>query len=328
MFIGVVRDDGIVGLAHALVLTESERTVSITIQFLGAAGCVTGSQFLVSTGDRRVLVDCGMFQGSPEETERNRMPFAFDVTTLDAALLTHAHLDHCGRVPALARAGFRGPIHATAATVDLAEIVLRDSAKLQVEWTRRWNRHHAEKAEEKAAEVESEAVATDTERDDETLPERIRNAEPEGRTETRKPLYDDHDVDRVVEQMRGCAYGEEVSITDGVTAVFHDAGHILGSAIIELRVTDGGRDAHDRLLRRPRSRRHPDPPRPDADRRRRLRRHRVDLRQPRAWPARHGDRGARRHDQRGSRRARRAPRAGLRHRPHPGGRLGAGRPRP
>ncbi len=213
--------------------------MSITIQFLGAAGCVTGSQFLVSTGARRVLVDCGMFQGSPEETERNRMPFAFDVTTLDAALLTHAHLDHCGRLPALARAGFRGPIHATAATADLAEIVLRDSAKLQVEWTRRWNRHHAEKAEDKAAEVESEAVATDTERDDETLPERIRNAEPEGRTETRKPLYDDHDVDRVVEQMRGCAYGDEVSVTDGITAVFHDAGHILGSAIIELRVTDG-----------------------------------------------------------------------------------------
>jgi metallo-beta-lactamase family protein len=88
--------------------------------------------------------------------------------------------------------------------------------------------------------VESEAVATDTESDDETLPERIRNAPPEGRTETREPLYDDHDVDQVMEQMRGCAYGEEVAIADGITAVFHDAGHILGSAIIELRVVDGG----------------------------------------------------------------------------------------
>jgi len=218
--------------------------VSITIGFLGAAGCVTGSQFLVTAGERRVLVDCGMFQGSPEEVERNRMPFAFDVDTLDAVLLTHAHLDHCGRLPALARAGFNGPVHATRATVDLAEIVLRDSAKLQVEFAERWNRRRqrkaeraAERAAEAAAEVESEAAAEET--DDESLPDRLRHATPEGRTETREPLYDDHDVDRVMEQMRGCDYGDEVTITDGVTAVFHDAGHILGSAIIELRLTDG-----------------------------------------------------------------------------------------
>jgi len=211
--------------------------VSITIQFLGAAGCVTGSQFLVSAGDHRVLVDCGMFQGSPEEVERNLMPFAFATDTLDAVLLTHAHLDHCGRIPALARAGFRGPIHATRATVDLAEIVLRDSAKLQVEFTERWNRRQARKAEQQAADAESESVATET--DDESLPERMRKAPPEGRTTTREPLYDDHDVDRAVEQMRGCDYGDEVAVTDGISAVFHDAGHILGSAIIELRIAEG-----------------------------------------------------------------------------------------
>ena len=79
--------------------------MGIEIQFLGAAGCVTGSQFLVTVGERRVLVDCGMFQGSPEEVARNRIPFAFDAGTLDAVLLTHAHLDHCGRLPALVRAG-------------------------------------------------------------------------------------------------------------------------------------------------------------------------------------------------------------------------------
>jgi metallo-beta-lactamase family protein len=212
--------------------------VGITIQFLGAAGCVTGSQFLVTAGERRVLVDCGMFQGSPEEVERNRMPFAFDAEALDALLLTHAHLDHCGRTPALVRAGFRGPIHATRATVDLSEIVLLDSAKLQVEFAERWNRRRARKAEQAAAEVESEAVTQEV--DDESLPERMRTAPPEGRTETREPLYDEHDVNRAMEQMRGCDYDEEVSITDGVTAIFHDAGHILGSAIIELRVTDGG----------------------------------------------------------------------------------------
>lgn len=213
--------------------------MGISLQFLGAAGCVTGSQFLVTVGERRVLVDCGMFQGSPEEVERNRMPFAFDTKSVDALLLTHAHLDHCGRIPALTRAGYDGPIHATHATVDLAEIVLRDSAKLQVEFAERWNRRHQREAEEKAAEVESEAEATDVESDDETLPERIRKAPPEGRTETRQPLYDDGDVDRVVELARGCDYGAEVSVTDGVTAIFHDAGHILGSAIIELRLTDG-----------------------------------------------------------------------------------------
>ena len=234
--------------------------MGITIQFLGAAGCVTGSQFLVTAGDRRVLVDCGMFQGSPEEVERNRMPFAFDAGTLDALLLTHAHLDHCGRTPALVRAGFRGPIHATRATVDLSEIVLLDSAKLQVEFAQRWNRRHAREAERAAADVQSEAVTQEV--DDESLPERLRNAPPEGRTETREPLYDEHDVNRAMEQMRGSDYDEEVTITDGVTAVFHDAGHILGSAIIELRVTDGdtnrtivfsgdlGRD-HSPILRDP-----------------------------------------------------------------------------
>ena len=108
------------------------------IHFLGGATTVTGSQFLLVTDQARVLVDCGMFQGSPEEVSRNRIPFEFDPGELDAALLTHAHLDHCGRVPALVRAGFHGPIFATAGTTDLAEIVLRDSAKLQVEFTERW----------------------------------------------------------------------------------------------------------------------------------------------------------------------------------------------
>ena len=224
--------------------------MSIRIQFLGAAGCVTGSQFLVTVGERRVLIDCGMFQGSPEETERNHLPFAFEPDALDALLLTHAHLDHCGRTPALTRSGFRGPIHATRATVDLTEIVLRDSAKLQVEFTERWNRRQARKAEraaakagaaaaEAAAEPEPGSEAVTREVDDESLPDRLRHARPEGKTEIREPLYDEHDVDRAMTQMRGCDYGDEVAVTDGATAVFHDAGHILGSAIIELRLADG-----------------------------------------------------------------------------------------
>ncbi|MEO6577529.1 MAG: MBL fold metallo-hydrolase [Candidatus Limnocylindria bacterium] len=211
--------------------------MSVSIQFLGAAGCVTGSQFLVTVGKRRVLVDCGMFQGSPEEVARNRMPFAFEPGSLDAAILTHAHLDHCGRLPALVKAGYSGPIHATHATVDLAEIVLRDSAKLQVEFTERWNRRQARDAEKASEAAASEATAKEV--DDETLPERLRAAPPEGRTETREPIYDERDVDATMELFRGGDYGAEISVTDGVSAVLHDAGHILGSAIVELRVTDG-----------------------------------------------------------------------------------------
>ena len=97
--------------------------MGISLQFLGAVGTVTGSQFLVRTPNATVLVDCGMFQGSPEEVSRNRIPFAFDAGELDALMLTHAHLDHCGRIPALVRAGYHGPIISTAATSDLAEIV-------------------------------------------------------------------------------------------------------------------------------------------------------------------------------------------------------------
>ena len=213
--------------------------MSIELQFLGAAGCVTGSQFLIESGGRRVVVDCGMFQGSPEEVARNRMPFAYDPDSIDAVLLTHAHLDHCGRLPALVKAGYRGPVLATSATVDLAEIVLRDSAKLQVEFAERWNRRKAREAEQRAAEAETEEAAVETETDDETLPERIRKAPPEGRTETREPLYDEGDVDTLMGQMRGVRYDEEIEVADGIRAIFHDAGHILGSAIIELRLTDG-----------------------------------------------------------------------------------------
>jgi len=213
--------------------------MTVSIQFLGAAGCVTGSQFLVTAGDRRVLVDCGMFQGSPEEVARNRMPFAFDARSLDALILTHAHLDHCGRTPALVKAGFSGPIHATHATVDLSEIVLRDSAKLQVEFAERWNRRQARRVEQAAADAESEEVGQET--DDPSLPERLRRAAPEGRTTTREALYVEADVDATMQLMRGADYGAEIAVTGGVTAILHDAGHILGSAIVELRVTDGDR---------------------------------------------------------------------------------------
>jgi metallo-beta-lactamase family protein len=209
--------------------------MGIEIQFLGAVGTVTGSQFLVSAGDRRVLVECGMFQGSPEEVSRNRIPFAFDPGELDAVLITHAHLDHCGRVPALVKAGYHGPIFATAGTTDLAEIVLRDSAKLQEEAEARWRRHHPDEAAAHDAELEDEGAAAEAE----DYPAHLRGQEPRGSTQTRAALYEMRDVEQTVRQFRDVRYGEMTEVTPGVHATFHDAGHILGSAIIELRISDG-----------------------------------------------------------------------------------------
>jgi metallo-beta-lactamase family protein len=210
--------------------------VSIEIQFLGAVGTVTGSQYLVTCGERRVLVDCGIFQGSPEEVSRNRMAFAFEASSVDALLLTHAHLDHCGRIPALVKAGYAGPIHATGGTLDLTEIVLRDAAKLQGEAEARWRRRHPEA--ETPGEGTEEAAAVETDEGD--LPAKIRSAPPEARTMIPAALYTVEDVERTISLFRPVEYEQALVVLPGIAATFHDAGHILGSAIIELRVTDGG----------------------------------------------------------------------------------------
>lgn len=210
--------------------------MSIAIQFLGAVGTVTGSQFLVSAGDRRVLVDCGMFQGSPHEIDRNRIAFAFNPATLDALLVTHAHLDHCGRIPALVRDGFRGPIRATPATLDLVEIVLRDAAKLQQEAESRWRRHHPDEAAAHDAELESEEAAMET---GPGMPGQLREAAPEGMTMHRAALYTMQDVEATLLQFDPITYEQPEEILPGFTATFRDAGHILGSAIIELTVAEG-----------------------------------------------------------------------------------------
>jgi Cft2 family RNA processing exonuclease len=125
----------------------------VEIQFLGAATTVTGSQFLLTTERARILVDCGMFQGSPNEAIRNRIPLAYDPATIDAILLTHAHLDHCGLIPHVVKEGFKGPIWATKGTVELATLVLLDSGKLQQEFAKRaarMERRHPERAAEEA----------------------------------------------------------------------------------------------------------------------------------------------------------------------------------
>ena len=121
------------------------------LHFLGGATTVTGSQFLLVTDRARVLIDCGLFQGSPNEAVRNRVPFAFDPSDLDAILLTHAHLDHCGLIPRAVLEGFGGPIYATDGTCELAELVLLDSGHLQEEFAKRearWEKRNPDKAVE------------------------------------------------------------------------------------------------------------------------------------------------------------------------------------
>ena len=123
--------------------------MTIELQFLGAATTVTGSQFLLTTDRATILIDCGMFQGGPNESVRNRIPLAFDPKELDAILLTHAHLDHCGLIPHVVQAGFGGPIWATKGTVELARSCSSTPGKLQEEFAKRdarWEKRHPDKA--------------------------------------------------------------------------------------------------------------------------------------------------------------------------------------
>jgi Cft2 family RNA processing exonuclease len=270
------------------------------IYFLGGATTVTGSQFLITTDRARVLVDCGMFQGSPNESVRNRVPFGFDVSELDAVVLTHAHLDHCGRLPMLVKAGYEGTIHATAGTVELATLVLLDSGHLHEEFAKRearWEKRHPElvdaddraEAEAYQAAVDlaasggSEEAAVETEHapsgavEEATVaaesmtaealqapeagehvettiepePHHPRTPDPEAAIRNQPPaididldlpLYTVKDAERTIGHFRPIDYDEEREVAPGVWATFLDAGHILGSAIIRLRVEEGGKE--------------------------------------------------------------------------------------
>lgn len=240
------------------------------IQFLGGATTVTGSQFLLTTETARVLIDCGMFQGSPNESVRNRIPFAFEPSELDAVVLTHAHLDHCGLLPLLVQAGYKGPIHATAGTVELASLVLLDSGHLHEEFAKRearWERRNPDKvaaddrkeadAYQAAVDLAASAPGNGGEHVPTTVeptgasggaadgpwpldPEAALRAQPAAiDINLDEPLYTVKDAERAITHFRAIDYGETREVAPGVQARFVDAGHILGSAIIELRVREG-----------------------------------------------------------------------------------------
>jgi metallo-beta-lactamase family protein len=235
----------------------------LDLSFLGGASTVTGSRFLLNTGRAQVLIDCGMFQGSPNETVRNRVPLGMDPADLDAILVTHAHLDHCGLLPVVVRDGFAGKIFLTSATAELTEIVLLDSGRLQEEFAKRhnrWERRNPPKAEaadaqaarqyeaalEEARRAEDEGhVPTSVEPDDElAIPDQeavLRSQPPSVEANLDAPLYTEDDAKLVPPMFERVKYGESVEVAAGITATFVDAGHILGSAIIhlEVRETDG-----------------------------------------------------------------------------------------
>jgi hypothetical protein len=262
------------------------------IRFLGAANTVTGSQFLLITERAKILIDCGMFQGGPHEEMRNRVPLAYDPTSLDAIILTHAHLDHCGLIPHIVAEGFNGPIYATRGTIELASLVLLDSGKLQEEFAKR-HRHWAAKNPDKAARedqrdeaellaqeqiaAQEDASSSSTDasanagpgaplaphvgdltpdghviasgvdelalKDEQGLgprmgyqtvghPDSVAAAAGSPASSTLdlgEPVYDLAQAQTSLTHFRATDYEKPLEVAPGITAVFHDAGHILGS---------------------------------------------------------------------------------------------------
>lgn len=175
------------------------------VKLYGAAGEVTGSAYNILTEHGNVLVDFGMFQGGRMAESRNKLPPDLNIGMLKAVLLTHAHLDHVGRLPFLAQTQFAGPIYATRATIDLTRLILEDSAKIQQYDADRWNRKRKKQGLDPV-----------------------------------EPIYDEKDVERILSLMQPVEYDKPVPITDGITARFAEAGHLLGSTSIEVVVEETG----------------------------------------------------------------------------------------
>lgn len=189
------------------------------LKFCGAARTVTGSCYYVDTGSFKFLVDCGAFQGDDTVDSLNYEPFPFDPSQLDAVFLTHAHFDHCGRIPILVKQGFKGKIIGTQPTRDLAKIVLLDAAKLQKEEYERWEARGKEVTNMGASSSEGSLY------------------------EQRKPLFSEEDVEDMFGLFEIYPFGSSINVNKDIEFRLRDAGHILGSATIEIWIkTTEGRD--------------------------------------------------------------------------------------
>jgi metallo-beta-lactamase family protein len=172
--------------------------MDVKVKFLGGAGTVTGSRFLLDIGKFRLLFDCGLFQGLKELRLRNWEPFPVDAGSISAVVISHAHIDHTGYLPRLVKEGFNGPVYCTRPTADLMELMLLDSAKLQ---------------EEEATFAYEKGYS--------------KHANPQ-------PLYRTHDAEAVLSLVSRHNFGERIKVSENIEIVYHDAGHLLGAAITEL----------------------------------------------------------------------------------------------
>src|SRR6202035_4184914 len=175
------------------------------LTFLGAAGTVTGSKYLVEAANKRLLVDCGIFQGPPELSDRNYKPLPTDPKSFDYVVLTHAHLDHSGLLPRLVKYGYGGPIFANPATIELTTLLLKDSAHLQQEDSLQAQKH------------------------------------PHNQHSNSEPLYAPEDVDPVLRAMKPVPRSGGFDISPEFHIDSYDAGHILGSSSLVLTITENGK---------------------------------------------------------------------------------------
>ena len=183
------------------------------VQFWGAAQTVTGSMHLVHVAGKRVLLDCGMYQGRRKVAFEKNRNLPFDPRSIDVVILSHAHIDHSGNLPSLVRGGFRGPIYATSATRDLAAFMLLDSAKIQMNDVKYVNKKRKRK-----------------------------NQKPF------EALYDQQDAAQTLRQFRTVEYLQRFSPVEGVECQFHFAGHMLGAATVELDLKENPQDKATKLV--------------------------------------------------------------------------------
>ena len=175
------------------------------LEFFGASEGVTGSCHILRVNNQQILLDCGLFQGGRREEAGNRAPFPFDPAQIDAVVLSHAHIDHSGRIPLLVKQGFKGPVYAQNATKELCRVLLLDSASLQERDAIYQNKRRARKNQSAL-----------------------------------EPLYTTDDALDALQQFQGLKYKQKQEILPGIVIRYQDAGHILGSAAVELWLTENG----------------------------------------------------------------------------------------